>query len=159
MLFNALNNLEIEVKTLDKELYEKEGLPCPATEDSAGYDIRAAVKESLILEPGQSAKIPTGLAIDMKYRNLDFKLIPKSGLGTKNGVVLRNLTGLIDADYQGEISVTLVNTGSEPFEVKRGEWICQATFEICFHPKLKVVDSFSRVTARGTGGHGSTGRK
>ena len=133
-------------------------IPKPATEGSAGVDLRANTSEPFELKPGETKLVETGLAIhldDVKYAAM---ILPRSGLGHKHGVVLGNLTGLIDSDYQGELMVSLWNRSTEPFTVNPGDRIAQMVIVPVMQPEFVVVDSFES-TERGEGGFNSTGVK
>jgi len=135
-----------------------EGLPLPsyATEDSAGCDLRAAVTEALVLQPGDRAAVPTGLRIAIP-RGHEGQVRPRSGLALRQGVTVANAPGTIDADYRGELKVLLVNLGREPVTVQRGERIAQLVVAPVIQVGLSVVEDLDD-TARGQGGFGSTGR-
>jgi dUTP pyrophosphatase len=132
-------------------------LPAYATPGSAGLDLRACLDAPLVLEPGQAALIPTGLAIHIGDPGLAAMLLPRSGLGHKHGIVLGNLVGLIDSDYQGPLMVSCWNRGQAAFTVQPLERIAQMVIVPVVHAAFRVVDSFD-VSARGEGGFGSTGR-
>lgn len=132
--------------------------PKPATDGSAGVDLRANTVMPFELKPGETMLVNTGLAIhldDVKYAAM---ILPRSGLGHKHGVVLGNLTGLIDSDYQGELMVSLWNRSTEPFTVNPGDRIAQMVIVPVMQPQFVVVDSFES-TERGEGGFNSTGVK
>lgn len=131
-------------------------IPAPATEGSAGVDLRANVAMPFTLKPGETKLIETGLAIhldDVKYAAM---ILPRSGLGHKHGIVLGNLTGLIDSDYQGQLMVSLWNRSTESFTVNPGDRIAQLVIVPVMQPEFIVVDSFE-ATERGEGGFNSTG--
>ena len=132
-------------------------MPAYATDGSAGLDLRACVEEPLTLRPGDSALVPTGLAIHLGDPGLAAIIIPRSGLGHKHGIVLGNLVGLIDSDYQGQVFVSCWNRGSETFVVNPMERIAQLVVVPVVQVALNVVDSFEQST-RGAGGFGSTGK-
>jgi dUTP pyrophosphatase len=146
---------QLDVKILDERIRGQ--LPAYATHGSAGLDIRACIDAPITLGPGDSAKIPSGLAIHLADPGLAAVLIPRSGLGAK-GIVLGNLVGLIDSDYQGEVGVLLWNRGKEPFVVNPMERIAQMVVVPVVQVKLNVVESFDE-SARGAGGFGSTGKR
>ena len=137
-------------------------MPAPeyATDGSAAVDLRAAIDEgeTLVIAPGERALIPTGIAISPESRDVVAVIAGRSGLGIKKGVTLSNAIGVIDSDYRGEIAVGLINHGSEPFEVKRGDRIAQMMFMPVYAANLVSVDTLDE-TARGAGGFGSTGVK
>ncbi|MFZ9140950.1 MAG: dUTP diphosphatase [Burkholderiaceae bacterium] len=145
----------IDVRILDERLRDQ--LPSYATTGSAGLDLRAALTEALTLAPGQTELIPTGLSIyiaDPGYAGL---ILPRSGLGHKHGIVLGNLVGLIDADYQGPLMVSAWNRGNQAFTIEPMERLAQLVVVPILQVGFNVVDSFDQ-SARGTGGFGSTGR-
>jgi dUTP pyrophosphatase len=145
----------IELKILDPRMAEV--LPAYATPGSAGLDLRACVDAPLVLEPGQAALIPTGLAIHIGDPGLAAMLLPRSGLGHKHGIVLGNLVGLIDSDYQGPLMVSCWNRGNTEFVVQPMERIAQMVIVPVVQAAFRVVDAFD-TSARGEGGFGSTGR-
>ena len=145
----------IDVRILDERLRDQ--LPSYATAGSAGLDLRAALTEPLILAPGQTELIPTGLSIyiaDPGYAGL---ILPRSGLGHKHGIVLGNLVGLIDADYQGPLMVSAWNRGSQAFTIEPMERLAQLVVVPILQVGFNIVESFDQ-SARGAGGFGSTGR-
>jgi dUTP pyrophosphatase len=145
----------IDVRILDERLREQ--LPSYATSGSAGLDLRAALQEPLTLAPGQTELIPTGLSIyiaDPAYAGL---ILPRSGLGHKHGIVLGNLVGLIDADYQGPLMVSAWNRGQTAFTIEPMERLAQLVVVPIVQVGFNVVESFDQST-RGSGGFGSTGR-
>jgi dUTP pyrophosphatase len=146
---------KLDVKILDQRI--RDNLPAYATHGSAGLDLRACLDEPLTLRPGESALIPSGLAIHLADPGLAAILIPRSGLGHKHGIVLGNLVGLIDSDYQGQVFVSCWNRGREPFVVNPLERIAQLVVVPVVQVALNVVDSFEEST-RGAGGFGSTGK-
>jgi dUTP pyrophosphatase len=148
----------IELKILDERLGSVFPLPEYATAGSAGLDLRAMVEGPVTLAPGDTQLIPTGLAVHIGDPNLAAVLLPRSGLGHKKGIVLGNLVGLIDSDYQGQIFISCWNRGSEPFTVEAGERLAQMVFvpvvQVCFDVVREFKDS-----DRGEGGFGHTGRQ
>ena len=132
-------------------------MPAYATAGSAGLDLRACLDEPLTLRPGDSALVPSGLAIHLADPGLAAVIIPRSGLGHKHGIVLGNLVGLIDSDYQGQVFVSCWNRGREPFIVNPLERIAQLVVVPVVQVELNVVESFDE-SARGAGGFGSTGK-
>lgn len=149
---------DVELRLLDTRLGKSIPLPDYATIGSAAIDLVACLKtDHIFLKPQEVAIIPSGIAVHISNRNYAMFLLPRSGLGIKSGVVLANLVGLIDSDYQGEIQVALWNRGSEPFTVNLGDRICQAYFAPVAHPKFIIVDNFSQNTVRGSNGLGSSG--
>ena len=146
---------KLEIKVLDERI--RPHLPAYATYGSAGLDIRACIEEPLTLRPGESALVPSGIAIHLGDPGLAAILIPRSGLGHKHGIVLGNLVGLIDSDYQGQVFVSCWNRGREPFIVNPLERIAQMVVVPVVQVELDIVESFD-ASARGDGGFGSTGR-
>ena len=144
----------IAVRLLDDRLRQQ--LPAYASPGSAGMDLRACIDAPLTLQPGQAELIPTGLAMHIADPGLCAMLLPRSGLGHKHGVVLGNLVGLIDSDYQGPLMVSCWNRGSAAYTVQPMERIAQMVLVPVVQAQWEVVDSFD-ATARGTGGFGSTG--
>ena len=132
-------------------------LPKRATAGSAGLDLRACLDAPLDLSPGATALIPTGLAIHIGDPKLAAMIIPRSGLGHKHGIVLGNLVGLIDSDYQGELMISCWNRGTQSFRVESGERIAQLVVVPVVQVELEIVESFE-ASARGSGGFGHTGR-
>ena len=145
----------IDVKVLDVRMAAY--LPAYATPGSAGLDLRACLDEPLVLQPGQTALIPTGLAVHIADAGLAALLLPRSGLGHKHGIVLGNLVGLIDSDYQGPLMVSCWNRGSAPFTVQPMERIAQMVIVPVVQAQFRRVEEFDG-SARGSGGFGSTGR-
>ncbi len=151
-------NRKIELKILDERLGKAIPLPCYATPGAAGLDLRACLDRPLTLEPGETALIPTGLAIHIADPGLAAVLLPRSGLGHRHGIVLGNLVGLIDSDYQGEVMVSCWNRGRAPFTIEVGERIAQMVFVPVVQVDFVQVDEFS-PSERGEGGFGHTGRQ
>ena len=147
---------KLDVKILDARMREQ--LPHYATAGSAGLDLRACLDKPLTLAPGQTELIPTGIAIHLGDPGLAAVILPRSGLGHKHGIVLGNLVGLIDSDYQGQIMVSCWNRGSVDFVVQPGERIAQMVIVPVVQVKLEVVDDFA-ASARGAGGFGHTGTR
>jgi dUTP pyrophosphatase len=145
----------IDLQVLDPRMAEQ--LPAYATPGSAGLDLRAALDAPLVLQPGQTQLIPTGLAINIGDPGLAAMILPRSGLGHKHGIVLGNLVGLIDSDYQGQLMVSCWNRGREAFTVQPLERIAQLVIVPVVQAQFRVVNSFE-ASDRGTGGFGSTGR-
>ena len=146
----------LQVKLLDARFGGEWPLPVYATEASAGLDLRAALDAPLALAPGDTALVPSGLALHIADPTLCAVLLPRSGLGHKHGIVLGNGTGLIDADYQGPLMISTWNRGSEAYTVAPGDRIAQLVLLPIVRAKLQVVDSFED-SARGEGGFGHTG--
>ncbi|WP_304670128.1 dUTP diphosphatase [Neisseria polysaccharea] len=147
-------NIEVEMKVLDERMADF--VPAYATEGSAGLDLCACLDEEVVLQPGETFLVPTGLAIYLADPSYAAVLLPRSGLGHKHGIVLGNLVGLIDSDYQGELKVSLWNRSSEPFTVKPFERIAQMVIVPIVQARFKRVEEFVR-SSRGEGGFGSTG--
>ena len=147
----------MQVKILDPRLGRELPLPAYATDGSAGLDLRACLATPLRLEPGQAELVPTGLAIHVDDPGLAAMLLPRSGLGHKHGIVLGNLVGLIDSDYQGQVMVSAWNRGREPFTIQPGDRIAQMVVVPVVQVRLEVVDAFT-ASERGAGGFGSSGR-
>ena len=152
-----MSNRTIQVKILDERLGKSIPIPEYATSGSAGLDMRACVTEPLVLNPGETELIPTGMAIHIEDPGLAAVLLPRSGLGHKHGVVLGNLVGLIDSDYQGQVFVSCWNRGSEPFTINVGERIAQMVIVPVVQAAFEIVDEFE-ASHRGEGGFGHTGR-
>jgi dUTP pyrophosphatase len=148
----------LKVKVLDSRIGQSIPLPEYATGGSAGLDLRACLDAPLLLEPGQTHLVPTGLAIHLDDPGLAAMLLPRSGLGHKHGIVLGNLVGLIDSDYQGQVMVSVWNRGAHPFTIEPGERIAQMVIVPVVQVALEVVESFDE-SARGAGGFGSSGTK
>ncbi|HEU4459385.1 MAG TPA: dUTP diphosphatase [Methylibium sp.] len=144
----------IDVRVLDPRLAER--MPGYATEGSAGLDLRACLDAPLVLEPGRTALIPTGLAMHIADPGLAALILPRSGLGHKHGIVLGNLVGLIDSDYQGPLMVSCWNRSHAPFTIDPFERIAQLVIVPVVQADFRVVESFE-VSERGAGGFGSTG--
>ncbi len=146
----------LQAKILDPRLGSDFPLPTYATAGSAGLDLRAMLQEDLTLEPGQTALIPTGLAIHIADPGLAALILPRSGLGHKHGIVLGNLVGLIDSDYQGELMVSCWNRGQSTFRISVGERIAQLVLVPVVQAHFELVDSFDE-SQRGAGGFGHSG--
>ena len=145
----------IDVRVLDARMAEQ--MPAYATPGSAGLDLRACLDAPLVLEPGQTQLIPTGLSIHIADPGLAAMILPRSGLGHKHGIVLGNLVGLIDSDYQGPLMVSCWNRGATAFTVQPMERIAQLVIVPVVQARFRRVDSFG-TTQRGEGGFGSTGK-
>jgi dUTP pyrophosphatase len=148
---------KIQLKILDDRLGTQFALPDYATGGSAGMDLRAMLKASLELQPGQAELIPTGMAMHIEDPQLAAMILPRSGLGHKHGIVLGNLVGLIDSDYQGQLFVSCWNRGQEAFCIEVGERIAQLILVPVVKARFEVVEDFSS-TERGGGGFGHSGR-
>ena len=147
----------IQLKILDSRIGSEYPLPDYATDGSAGMDLRACLDETLILESGQTELLPTGMAIHIADPGLAAMLLPRSGLGHKHGIVLGNLVGLIDSDYQGQLFVSCWNRGHSAFTIEPGERIAQMIFVPVVRAGFEVVEEFVD-SDRGAGGFGHTGR-
>jgi dUTP pyrophosphatase len=147
----------LEVRILDARIGSEYPLPAYATGGSAGLDLRACIDAPLLLQPGRAELIATGLAIHLADPGLAAVILPRSGLGHKHGIVLGNLVGLIDSDYQGPLMVSCWNRGAEPFTVQPGERIAQLVVVPVVQVELNVVNDFA-ASQRGSGGFGHTGR-
>ena len=147
----------IELKILDERLGDSIPLPHYATDGSAGLDMRACIDETLTVAPGETELVPTGLAIHIGDPGLAAVLLPRSGLGHKHGLVLGNLTGLIDSDYQGQLYVSCWNRGNESFTLEPGLRLAQMVIVPVVQAQFDVVEDFV-ATDRGAGGFGHTGR-
>ena len=145
----------IDLKVLDRRMAEH--LPAYATTGSAGLDLRACLDAAVTLAPGQTTLIPTGLAIHIGDAGLAAMILPRSGLGHKHGVVLGNLVGLIDSDYQGQLMVSVWNRGKDVFTIQPMDRIAQMVIVPVVQPAFRVVDDFD-ASSRGEGGFGSTGK-
>ncbi|MEL1263141.1 dUTP diphosphatase [Pseudoxanthomonas putridarboris] len=146
----------VEVKLLDPRFGDEWPLPAYATEASAGMDLRAAIEAPLVLQPGDTALVPSGIALHLGDPQLCAVVLPRSGLGHRHGIVLGNGTGLIDADYQGPLLISVWNRGHETFTIQPGDRIAQVMVLPIVRVTLQVVDTFAD-SARGTGGFGHTG--
>ena len=147
---------EVDVKILDPRVGKEFPMPEYATHGSAGMDLRAILDEDKTLLPGETLLIPTGLAIHIANNNMAAVILPRSGLGHKHGIVLGNLVGLIDSDYQGQLFVSCWNRGKTTFVIKPGERIAQLVFIPVVQANLNIVESFEQ-SQRGEGGFGHTG--
>ena len=147
----------LKVRVLDARLGSEFPLPAYATAGSAGLDLRACLAEPLVLEPGRAELIPTGISIHLDDPALAAVILPRSGLGHKHGIVLGNLVGLIDSDYQGQLMVSCWNRGAQPFTVHPGERIAQLIVVPVVQVELEVVADFA-ASARGAGGFGHSGQ-
>jgi dUTP pyrophosphatase len=148
---------KVQLRILDPRLGRDFPLPDYATAGSAGVDLRACVDETLTIEPGQTVLVPTGMAIHVANPGLAAVILPRSGLGHKHGIVLGNLVGLIDSDYQGQLMVSCWNRGTDAFELEPGARLAQMVFVPVVQVDFEVVDEF-RASDRGEGGFGHTGR-
>ena len=147
---------KIQIKLIDKRLGNEFPMPDYATQGSAGLDLCACIDESLIINPNNTVLISAGFAMFIADKSFAAMLLPRSGLGHKHGIVLGNLTGLIDSDYQGEIFVSCWNRGNTTFTIQPGDRIAQMIIVPVKQPRFEFVDSFDE-TIRGVGGFGHTG--
>ena len=148
---------KIQLKILDARIGSEFPLPAYATPGSAGIDLRACLHAALEIKPGETHLLPTGMAIHIGDSALAAVILPRSGLGHKHGIVLGNLVGLIDSDYQGQLMVSCWNRGQEPFVVNIGERIAQMVFVPVVQAQFDIVNDFEE-SRRGAGGFGSSGR-
>ncbi len=148
---------QIELKILDSRIGNEFPLPEHATAGSAGMDLRACIDQTLIIEPGETKLIPTGIAIHIADPKLAATILPRSGLGHKHGIVLGNLVGLIDSDYQGPLMVSCWNRGKESFALEPGERLAQLVFLPVVQATFEIVDEFN-ASERGEGGFGHSGK-
>lgn len=146
----------IELKIMDPRVGNSIPLPHYATDGSAGLDMRACIDEAVTVAPGETVLVPTGIAIHVADPKLAAVLLPRSGLGHKHGLVLGNLTGLIDSDYQGQVYISCWNRGSMSYDVKPAERIAQMVFVAVEQVEFSVVDEFDQ-SSRGAGGFGHSG--
>ena len=147
----------IELKILDPKIGKSIPLPQIATEGSAGMDMRACIDTELKVSPGDTVLVPTGIAMHIADNNLAAVLLPRSGLGHKHGLVLGNLTGLIDSDYQGQIFISCWNRGEKAYKINPGDRIAQMVFIPVEQVKFEVVEDF-KESDRGEGGFGHSGK-
>lgn len=149
----------IDLKILDPRIGVEFPLPAYATTGSAGLDLRACLDQSLMVTPGETHLIPTGLAIHIGNPNLAATILPRSGLGHKHGIVLGNLVGLIDSDYQGQLMVSVWNRGDTIFTIEPGDRIAQLVFLPVVQAQFNIVTDFDDASQRGEGGFGHSGRQ
>ena len=149
--------MHLDVKILDSRL--RATMPAYATPGSAGLDLKACLDAPLTLAPGQTALVPTGLAIHLADPGYAALILPRSGLGHKHGIVLGNLVGLIDSDYQGQLMVSAWNRSATPFVMEPMERLAQLVIVPVVQASFRVVDDFEQASVRGEGGYGSTGRR
>ena len=154
---NPLHYHEIQLRILDSRIGTEFQLPTYATPGSAGIDLRAMIDDPMIIWPNETKLIKTGIAIYISNPGLAAYILPRSGLGHKHGIVLGNLVGLIDSDYQGELMISCWNRSEDQFQINVGERIAQLVIVPVVQAKFKVVDEFV-VSERGEGGFGSSGR-
>ncbi|BAX54476.1 Deoxyuridine 5'-triphosphate nucleotidohydrolase [Photobacterium damselae subsp. piscicida] len=149
---------KIDLKILDPRVGNEFPLPAYATEGSAGLDLRACLDQALTVAPSETHLVPTGLAIHIADNSLAATILPRSGLGHKHGIVLGNLVGLIDSDYQGQLMVSVWNRGQSTFTIEPGDRIAQLVFVPVVQAEFNLVEDFS-ATDRGEGGFGHSGRQ
>ncbi|MCF6318636.1 MAG: dUTP diphosphatase [Proteobacteria bacterium] len=149
---------KIELKILDVDFIEEYGLPHYATDGSAGMDLRACLSEPLVVKANQTKLIPTGISMHIKDNNLAAVILPRSGLGHKHGLVLGNLVGLIDSDYQGQLFVSCWNRSTIDYKIDIGDRIAQLVIVPVVQVELEIVNEFN-LTDRGEGGFGHSGTK
>jgi dUTP pyrophosphatase len=149
---------KVELKILDKRIGNEFALPQRATDGAAGLDLCACIDEHIHIAPGETHLIPTGIAIHINDKRLAAVLLPRSGLGHKHGIVLGNLVGLIDSDYQGQVLVSIWNRGKNTFTLEPGDRIAQMVFVSIAQTEFQVVENFTE-SGRGAGGFGHTGKK
>lgn len=147
----------IQLKVLDQRIGDSIPLPTYATSGSAGLDLRVCIDEALQIAPQETILLPTGISVYIADPNLAAVILPRSGLGHKNGIVLGNLVGLIDSDYQGELKISCWNRGHDHFTINPGERIAQLVFVPVVQAAFEVVTEF-KESSRGEGGFGSSGR-
>jgi len=150
--------VKLQLKILDPRIGTTWPLPNYATSGSAGIDLRACLDKAVVLQPNQTVLVKTGMAVYIADPNYAGLILPRSGLGHKHGIVLGNLVGLIDSDYQGELMVSVWNRGQQPFTLEPGERMAQYVLVPVQHATFELVDEFDH-SARGTGGFGHTGRQ
>ena len=150
--------IEVELKVLDARIGRDFPLPEVATPGAAGVDLRAVLDEPLTLLPGDTKLLHTGIAVYLRTPGYAGLILPRSGLGHKHGIVLGNLVGLLDADYEGEILLSCWNRSSESFTINPGERLAQLVIVPILQPRFMVVQEFSEKSVRGEGGFGHTGR-
>ena len=151
--------LQVEYKILDERLGNEIEMPHYGTAGSAGLDLRACLPQALTLQPGETTLIPTGMAIHLDDPSLAAMLLPRSGLGHKHGIVLGNLVGLIDSDYQGPLMVSCWNRSDTAYTIEVGERIAQMVIVPVLQPVFTEVSEFGEATERGLGGFGHTGKQ
>ncbi len=152
----SLKTSKTEVKILDNRIGKEIPLPTYATSGSAGMDLRACLEKDIQIKPGETVLVPTGISIYIQDPGLAATILPRSGLGHKHGIVLGNLVGLIDSDYQGPLMVSLWNRGSQIFNINVGDRIAQLVIVPIVQTEFEIVEEFTE-TDRGAGGFGHTG--
>lgn len=158
MLLPLIIMKSIQIKLIDPRLGKEFPIPAYATPGSAGVDVCACLDQNLSLEPGATSLVPSGFALHIGDAGLAAVLLPRSGLGHKHGIVLGNLTGLIDSDYQGQVFVSCWNRGHQSFEIKPGDRLAQMVFVPVVQAQFEIVNEFEQ-SQRGSGGFGHTGLK
>ncbi len=158
MTANPGNPQQVQMRVLDDRLGTEFPMPDYATDGSAGIDLRACLDAETTLEPGRTLLVPTGMAIHIGDPAVAAVILPRSGLGHKHGIVLGNLVGLIDSDYQGQLFVSCWNRGTDRYTIAPGERIAQLVFLPVIRPGLEIVDEFT-ASARGEGGFGHSGKR
>jgi len=148
---------KIQLKILDPRIGKTIPLPEYATDGSAGMDLRAALEQNTEIQPGETLLVPTGISIYVEDKNMAAVVLPRSGLGHKHGIVLGNLVGLIDSDYQGQLFISCWNRGSDSFSIDVGDRLAQLVIVPVIQADLEVVDDFIS-TNRGSGGFGHSGK-
>ena len=149
--------MQVDIKILDARL--RDNMPSYATPGSAGLDLRACIDAPVTLEPGQWQLIPTGMAMYLKDPGYAAMILPRSGMGHKHGIVLGNLVGLIDSDYQGQLMVSAWNRSQTAFTLQPMDRLAQLVIVPVVQPSFNVVDEFEAPSDRGDGGYGSTGKQ
>ncbi len=153
-----MNRRKIETKIMNPLMGTRIPLPAYATHGAAAMDLRACIHEPMTVNPGETVLVPSGIAIAIHDPELVALIVPRSGLGIKHGIVLANTVGVIDSDYQGEIGIGIHNRGKTAYTIEPGERICQMMFVPVVQTALKMVEEFSLVSVRGSGGFGHTGK-
>lgn len=148
--------MQVDLQILDSRLHAH--MPSYATPGSAGLDLRACIEAPIVIEPGQTVLVSTGMAVHLADPAYAALILPRSGLGHKHGIVLGNLVGLIDSDYQGPLMVSAWNRSQQPFTLEPLERLAQLIIVPVVQAQFRVVESFAHNTTRGVGGYGSTGR-
>jgi dUTP pyrophosphatase len=158
MELNTLLKHTVQLKVLDERVWNSNFIPLYETLGSAGMDLHANIDSDMILNPGEVKLIPTGIAMSIDNNSICATILPRSGLGHNVGLVLGNLVGLIDSDYQGEIKISAWNRSSDPITISKGQRIAQLVFLPVINVDFDFVESFKSNTVRGSGGFGSTGQ-
>jgi len=153
-----MNKRKIETKIISPLIGKSIPIPGYATKGSAAMDLHACLDKPLTLQSGETALVPSGIAVSIKDSDTVALIVPRSGLGIKHGIVLANTIGVIDSDYQGEIGIGIHNRGALPYTIQPGERVCQMMFVPVVQVSLEVVEEFSQTSERGEGGFGHTGK-